>query len=63
MLHGMMTIPPVGNEPLAIPAREVLVVMIDEPARPPDAEDRGIERVEVQLRAPSPRGAPARRSG
>ena len=22
MLHGMMTIPPVGNEPLAIPARK-----------------------------------------
>ena len=32
MLHGMMTMPPVGNDPLAIPRVEILVMVVDEPA-------------------------------
>ena len=34
MLHGQTTMPPVRNEPLAMPAAEVAVVVIVQPAPP-----------------------------
>ena len=49
MLHGMTTIPPVGNDPLAIPALKVLVMMVDQPIGRGPAAERRIERVEVNL--------------